>query len=1243
MRRMLSRVCAAAIVLCAAALPVGARSLFNPRTMIRTAELRPGMRGMAKTVFRGTEITEFNVEVVGVLKKANLGGDMVLIRVLDGPVVARGCGVARGMSGSPVYVDGRLLGAIAFTYRFAKEPFGGVTPVEDMLEALEHPDTTSYPRSAEAPVIPAQIGGRTITKAAVAGFGADLENLAQDHETIVMEPLGVMLSCSGFSRRALEVIADALEPFGIHPVAGPGPLPESDWVDVDLQPGAAIGVALMSGDFTGAVTGTLTYRDENVLLAFGHPFMQSGRVDMPLVTAWVHDVIPSTDISNKLTSIMKTVGVIQQDRAWSVAGVLGGKADTVSVNIEIRDRTRDLTKKYHVDVVQHEDMTVPMVLSGLFNAVDATYKPSGRGTARVRMKVRTTSGREISHENVFYSTASVGDTTVQEAVQSLTFLTKNSFDRQKIASVEVVSELTEEERSATIEDVYAEQTIARAGEELVLHVRLKHKQEPEFEKVVTLKIPEEVQRGAMRIGVTGGGGQRSLESRLGIVQPEARSLDDLIERFETTERNDRLVVIAALPNPSFRVNNRQMSRVPSAIASTLAQSRWTDLRQGREKMVKVVETDYVLTGQQTLSIATQDKEGKKGKAPPGRPPSPPKPAPRRPNAKAPNGSFALVGQVVRGRARALMMHEDDVAEAEPTSVQVGRSNRSNSAPAPRAKQPGKGAQEEKEAEKKEKEKPAAPVMRQSSEWLQTKGEDFEKGEAKGVALVSTGEIVLAPEIERLSETQEFYLWSAVADAKGNAYFGSGPNGIIYKVTPQGDLSTFYDSDELAVHALALLPDGSLIAGTAPEGRILKISPSGEGTVLHDADCQAVWSLAVKGNDVYAGCGPDGRILKIAPDGSVAEFARLPATSVLSLAFAGDALYAGTSDDGVVYRIQPDGTHVAVFGAAEKSVCALAVGANGNVYAGTDPGALVVRISPDGEFETVYDSDERAVFALLADGEDLYAATGDGGRVLRIRDNPGGESAVADLGETKRPQALCMAKVGGDTLLVGTGNMGAIVKVALSPRGSGHFESEVLDAKVAARWGVISWVADVPEGAEVYLQTRSGNTPDPDDEWSPWSHAYVDPSGEPIASPPGRYLQYKATIVGSRRNSPIVKSVKVVYLPANRKPKLDVQAPQEGAALSGKAELKWKAEDADKDKLLFAIYTSRDARKTWEPLKEDLEEPKYEWDTTTVEDGRYAVRITASDELANPGAAQLAEEVADPVIVDNTPPRIVEKD
>ncbi len=1235
-----------AVVLALAASAASGSTLFRPDRMMRTSELRPGMKGTAKSVFQGTEITTFHIEVLGVLENTNLGGDMILIKVLDGPAVDEEIGIARGMSGSPVYVGDKLIGAIAFTWSFSKAAIGGVTAIEDMLEAME-PGATK-PATRHAATIPARLGNRTITRAVTVGFGRRAEEVFEGPNTIVMRPVATPLYCSGFGRRGLELMRDAFEEYGIEPMAGPGPVPPAKVVPVDLQPGAAVGLQLISGDFNSAAFGTVTYRDGDTICAFGHPFMQSGALDVPMTTAWVHQVIPSVNISSKLISPMEPVGRFRQDRPWSVAGALGPAPEMVPVRVRIHDSTRDITKQFSVKVAQHERLTPIFVLSTVLNAADATYRTIGKGTTEVSFRARTTDGHVVSHRNVFFSTLAPAYSAANELSEAMSFLTRNPYQEQKLNEVEVSATITDEDRSAAIESVYTEETVAKAGEDLTVHVRLRRPEGKKIEKVVKLHIRDDVPRGALRIGISGGQGARLLKARIGILPRRIDSLTDIIDEFERTEPNNRLVVVAALPRSTRELGGRVFERFPSALAGIVSKSRATDLRAGKEELSTHLDTDFVVTGQAMLTLPTVDKEGKVGRVTP-RPPS----VPGAPPPSAPQqGSWEYdLLPVVQGPEWARWYYEPDLsAVAWPLT----------SGPAPQPSEPsgppsaaGRGSDDEDDEEKKEekkdeKEETPKPVTRQLSDWKQTTAKDFVEGKAEGTAVVSTGEIVLAPTMKTVHRTEQFYLWSAAVDKKGNAFFGSGNNGIVYRMAPDGKVSKFCDLDAVAVHCLAINAKGQLVAGTAPDGKIFRLDEDGKPSLLCDTEHAYVWALARRGKDIYAGTGPGGEIVKIAADGKASVFADLPAEHVLSLTFAGDTLYAGTSEDGVVFKVGSDGEAESVYGEREKAVCALAVGPSGYVYAGTASGGKIIRISPDGRAEEIYDSDERAVLSMWADDEAVYAGTGDEGLVLRIVDEEPGEreAAIAIVGETKRRPVTALGGLTDGALIAGTANMGHMVRLSWAETTEGQFTSDVFDADRRATWGIVSWEADTSKGTSVSLQTRSGNAPDPDASWSAWSAASERSTGTRVNSPKGRYLQYRAVLRRTKAaegDGPVLKAVRVGFLPENQQPKVELTAPTDGAAVSKKVEMKWKAQDADKDTLVHKVYTSNDGGETWEAVEEDLDEPEYEWDTEKLDDGRYAVKVLVSDELSNPGSPRTAEVIAEPVLVDNTAPSVIERE
>ena len=311
---------------------------FDPATMMPVSEVQRGMTGIGKSVFQGTKIEEFGVEILGVLTAADLGGDVILARMTSGVPFDRDAGAVAGMSGSPIYIDGRLVGALALGWSFSKEPIFGITPIRQMLESLDRPKSLPE-QTAESPRPPALLRDREITRARVAsGTDPDAPAFA-DEKTIVLRPLSTLVSCSGFTREGMVQAGRVLARNGLQAAPGGGPMPG---VDAELEPGAAIGVQLMSGDFDMTAVGTVTYRDGDSLIAFGHPLMQLGETDLPMTSAYIHDIVPGIQSSMKMASPLVVHGRLLQDRPWSVGGAIGEPPQMVPVSIRVRDGDRDV-------------------------------------------------------------------------------------------------------------------------------------------------------------------------------------------------------------------------------------------------------------------------------------------------------------------------------------------------------------------------------------------------------------------------------------------------------------------------------------------------------------------------------------------------------------------------------------------------------------------------------------------------------------------------------------------------------------------------------------------------------------------------------------------------------------------------------------------------------------------------------------------------------------------------------------
>lgn len=535
--------------------PVAAAPAWLP-----TSQIAVGMTGTGRTVILGTTVVEFQVQVLGVLRNAGPAGDLILFRA-SGPAIQSVGGLASGMSGSPIYLGGRLAGAFSYTFQAADPMVGLFTPIADMMRDLP-PRAARPPRTT--PVTPFAMAGRMIKWITVAtpGAAAHLPARTPASQTLVAVPAAMPLFVSGAGDTAREALAKAFAPMGLEPVEGSGPvsLPPS----LRLEPGSAIGVGLMQGDISAYAIGTLTYMDGNRILAFGHPFTDVGQARYLLANAAIFQTVRGQQRNMKVGAAGSVVGTISEDRPAAIGGTVGVFPRLFGVRIRVTDVEAAASRRFNFQIVTNKEIAPSLVMLGAQTAIERTLNRSGEGTAQVRMALR---GRGLPHTlervNLFYSSNDVAQRALAEVPQAMSLLFDNDFADVRPTDMEIDVRVTGQQETAVITDVAMPTSPVPAGGALRVRVTLRPFRGKAQTQDVTLNVPADFPAGPALL-VVRAGGTSVLLPVLGVAvsaaptQGAPRTLSDAVAQFEQGEKNTD-VVLELIGSP-------QRSQTPGASA-----------------------------------------------------------------------------------------------------------------------------------------------------------------------------------------------------------------------------------------------------------------------------------------------------------------------------------------------------------------------------------------------------------------------------------------------------------------------------------------------------------------------------------------------------------------------------------------------------------------------------------------------------------------------------------------------------
>ncbi len=576
-------------------------------------KVRPGMTGTGRTVFEGTRIDEFSVEVLGVLENA-LGPkhSVILARLAGGPLAKTG--VIAGMSGSPVFIEGKLVGAVAYSFPFGKEPIAGITPIEDMIAAT----TTQAPRAVSTR-FPSPLGIAVAfpldRDALIAVFQRPISTISLEGASVpaglaggTLSPLALPLVFSGFDRATFDWARPLFAGLGFVPMAGgasggttaPIALPE-------LAPGGPIGVSLIEGDLDLSVTGTVTHIDGDRVYAFGHPFYNLGPTQFPMKKAYVYSVYPSVQQSWKIAAALDPVGTMEQDRTTAIAGRMGRTPRMIPVDIELASSRGD-ARAFHYRIVEDELFSPALAYVSLLSVLQGNERAFGTASVRVEGRLTLEGGRTVRVDDLFAER----QPSLQAAglvAAPLAFLMANDFQKVTVTGLSVKVSSFETNKSASLERAWVERTgPLRPGTTMPVKVALRTYRGEARVLTLPLTIPPSAPAGTYSLLVSDAQGLTSLEQRE-LRQPfNPKDLDQLIKAINGLRRSNRVYVRLMRPGDGAVVAGEYLPALPSSVMSVLGTAE-----QGnavvpiRTATVADAEmtTDYAVSGSRLLSLAVE--------------------------------------------------------------------------------------------------------------------------------------------------------------------------------------------------------------------------------------------------------------------------------------------------------------------------------------------------------------------------------------------------------------------------------------------------------------------------------------------------------------------------------------------------------------------------------------------------------------------------------------------------------------
>jgi hypothetical protein len=566
-------------------------------------QIKPGMKGIGKTVFTGTKIEEFQIEVLDIAKNAvNLKSDVIWVMCSGGPLEETG--VISGMSGSPVYIDGKLIGAIAYRVgSFAKRPIAGITPIAEMLKIIENSEkggTTGQGAMNELD-IPFPFKYQS-------DFGEKqnemkLEGMENNSPASLLEPIQIPIMMGGFSPKTIEYISPILKKYGMTPVQGSGTSTQNEPNDVKVEPGSVIVIQFVKGDADMSGSGTITYVDGNKVLAFGHPMYGMGKINLPVSVGRISLLVPSMLASTKNGSPVRTIGTLTQDTQFGVLADLTKQPEFIPMKVRVKSQGNDQTQEYNYEIAKSRIFSPSLILSTALDTILSATKQLGDYTMKTHSEINIKGYPKFVKDDVFSGTAP--EVVANEFALPVYLIMQNRFEEADIEGVTLDVTFNDKRTNASIDDIRINKNIVKPGDSVKVTASITPYMQDTIIKQFDVVIPKDMPEGRALLRILDATASSAWDRARAPMKARVTDLSQIIKLIQEEESNNDIIIELFSPKMGVTIKGEELPALPLTALSVISSTKQVGTSGptlGTTFSRQKEHTDYVISGSFSLPL-----------------------------------------------------------------------------------------------------------------------------------------------------------------------------------------------------------------------------------------------------------------------------------------------------------------------------------------------------------------------------------------------------------------------------------------------------------------------------------------------------------------------------------------------------------------------------------------------------------------------------------------------------------------